>query len=375
MFMTPKTKTQDTRLSQGFTLVELLVVITIIGILIALLLPAVQAAREAARSMQCKNNLKQIGLGLMNYESAAGSFPAGESPVGDQGFGHPMFITILPYLESTAFFDKYLTGSSDGWYEFYLGPSGDLARKPMAVYECPSVGDWPEVPHRRDYYGCMGGSDKGGSNVRWTGARGTEFVNGLFTIGRWRTIADISDGTSNTIAVGESVHPQKWGMGNGYGDEKVGGPTAWAIGCSCVPTNDSGHWKCEFGGWWSTARGLKSTLHAINARLGPPLLEPNDDNYPFGSTHPGGGVVRLRRRACRLSERNDGFRRIPGTFHLQRRRVGSGRVTEACVCRIRNKQHDGGGLRGRAACWRAVAAKSCRQRRPSTERSPSRASR
>ena len=83
----------------AFTLVELLVVITIIGILISLLLPAVQAAREAARRLQCQNNLKQIGLAIHNYENANGMFPPGGLSSKAGGYGFSWLVRILPYIE------------------------------------------------------------------------------------------------------------------------------------------------------------------------------------------------------------------------------------------------------------------------------------
>src|SRR5512135_122792 len=105
--------------SRGFTLIELLVVIAVIGILVALLLPAVQAAREAARRMQCSNNLKQIGLALHNYHDANKKFPFGSrggSSWAQTGIkdGTNWRVSILPYLEQTALYSKLNFGGSFG---------------------------------------------------------------------------------------------------------------------------------------------------------------------------------------------------------------------------------------------------------------------
>ena len=130
------------RPSDGFTLVELLVVIAIIGVLVGLLLPAVQAAREAARRTQCTNNLKQIGLGLANYESARGHFPPGQfKPAGlkeNAALAWPVW--HLPYMEQTPLYDRIdftvdLRQAPNNMPDL-TGPVNSI----IAAYVCPSTG-------------------------------------------------------------------------------------------------------------------------------------------------------------------------------------------------------------------------------------------
>ena len=219
---------------RGFTLVELLVVIAIIGILVSLLLPAVQAAREAARSMQCKNNLKQIGLALHNYESTFRSFPpgfisrvtgtwpgGGNDPVPEIGPGWSAAAMMLPQLEESALYEKI---------NFSLpitDPANQFARSSdVPGYRCPSdtwtgpVSVWPTTIGINDlaamsYVGVLGGADPTGNGP--TGsylARYEEFpFNGMFHRNKAIRHADIFDGTSNTIGIGERSNmfsPNGW---------------------------------------------------------------------------------------------------------------------------------------------------------------------
>ncbi|MEX0865883.1 MAG: DUF1559 domain-containing protein, partial [Pirellulales bacterium] len=146
----------------GFTLVELLVVIAIIGILIALLLPAVQSAREAARRVQCSNNLKQIGLALLNYEFTYGAFPAGasisipEQCSGNDCRGNPMYVAMLPFLELRNIEQSYDYDVNWGWAAWWNANSG-LATQTIGVYQCPSEGRFAEYPNHRLYFGVTGG--------------------------------------------------------------------------------------------------------------------------------------------------------------------------------------------------------------------------
>ncbi len=135
----------------GFTLVELLVVIAIIGVLVALLLPAVQAAREAARRMQCGNNLKQLALAMHNYHDVHQNFPANNPLVvrpqdGLRYVQGPWNLAILPFVEQSTLFDAW--NHNLGFGE---GNNRNLVRTALPFFHCPStpnpqVADFPRRP-------------------------------------------------------------------------------------------------------------------------------------------------------------------------------------------------------------------------------------
>jgi len=270
----------------GFTLVELLVVIAIIGVLVALLLPAVQAAREAARRTQCTNNLKQLGLALHNYESAFGTFPAGsaieipEECNGGDCRGDSMFVVLFPYLEQSQMDDVY-KNSTDvaggfGWVSFAT-TALDFVETSIPAYLCPSQDKWGDFLNRKDYFGCAGGRN----TPHAPGTYGHNFVDGAFYANSFTRLGEIIDGTSQTIAIGEGTHPHIAGAGPGYLNPDMGGPTWWYMGGGVVSQTDP---DANQG----SGRVLCTTFNPLNSLHIPMPGLSFENNVPFGSEHPGG---------------------------------------------------------------------------------------
>ncbi len=248
----------------GFTLIELLVVITIIGVLIALLLPAVQAAREAARRSQCTNNLKQIGLALHNYESMHGAFPSGgEStyygvtpPATQFVDGTSTFTKILPYLDQNNTFNTYNFSFE---YNDIRGFNGTAVATRVAVYTCPSSpnsGAYNGVPDpqgnglrfARTDYGptCYTDIDPQGlPNAAYVGTatplrNKLTRMDGLLAAGM-TPIASVRDGLSNTIAIGEDAGRDDYCL-SPY-DESYLGPQFTNAPRANIPTGQRRYWR------------------------------------------------------------------------------------------------------------------------------------
>lgn len=278
---------------RGFTLVELLVVIAIIGVLIGLLLPAVQAARESARRMSCTNNLKQIGLAMLNYENALKVFPPGRngcdgsqsSPAvpcltetDSQRQAASAFVLILPYMEGSNWSNLAAFENGGIWsYDPAQAWRNDIKRvnlvtsRPPAMV-CPSSMDEPvytqtwensfnaPVPPATGSYALSSGH----FGPSYTVAPETKYYNtGMFLYKLTKTAQEVTDGLSNTFLAGEVV-----------GSHTGASRNVW--------TMSARHESC-----------LRTTENPLNTPPGKGVcLDPYGigcQNGAFGSEHTGGG--------------------------------------------------------------------------------------
>lgn len=205
----------------GFTLVELLVVIAIIGILVALLLPAIQAAREAARRTQCNNHEKQIALALHNYHDTVGRFPFaticyinGPSPGQSTNARQSWYHMILPYVEQAPYYDQIRPRIENnefpgGWPE---------ATVVVETFMCPSDAVNPKTTNQGfhgNYVPCHGSGNAGS---------GAGVTDGIFYPLSRTKLTDIKDGTSNTVMLGEIRLQRDGTAAEGVGNVVCGSP-------------------------------------------------------------------------------------------------------------------------------------------------------
>lgn len=307
----------------GFTLVELLVVIAIIGILVALLLPAVQAAREAARRMSCGNNLKQYGIALHNYHDTYKTLPGagdwGNTAAGPwNNPGLSWQARILPYAEQQALYDSInfnISGNNNagppGNFGYHsLSGGKEVQSIPLPYGFCPSddsehvvSADWGFQFAQTSYGGNMGSqatpSANGAcnhwytkgihhENLAWNADHGNtwrkEDISGIFgrALMTQMGFESITDGTSNTIMVGEIIsnshdHNQGWAGYNGKGNAH----TSTSVPINTMVTLATSEPDCVARGWGNPGTGTAPACGCFTK---------SNWNYSWGfrSRHPGG---------------------------------------------------------------------------------------
>ncbi|QDU62437.1 hypothetical protein Pan216_33040 [Planctomycetes bacterium Pan216] len=288
------------RSRMGFTLVELLVVIAIIGVLVGLLLPAVQQAREAARRMQCSNNLKQIGVALHNYHDEQGTLPIGslfQDHASPWGSNRTSWLTrILPMLDRTSLFDQINFNRHPG----YGGDNSTAQATQINAFRCPS--DPTRVVSTRtdyaptNYVACIGnaiGVNGEGGDPSNTGklcpagywcqvAFNNGQQRGVFSANSHTRFREVSDGLSKTMMVSEAIagFPHLRGSGGEFSDAE----TRTCVGSSPTTLNDRayGWFGREFKNW------TYSTLRTPNAKVDDCMRYDSLGNFAARSYHPGG---------------------------------------------------------------------------------------
>jgi prepilin-type N-terminal cleavage/methylation domain-containing protein len=283
------------RRTRGFTLIELLVVIAIIAILIALLLPAVQQAREAARRAQCKNNLKQLGLALHNYESSHSAFPLGR-------VGYPKVFSahaqLLPYLDGSNLYNliDFNTAPNFGAPSAPMTQNEIAARAVIPGYLCPSD------------FGRTAGSEFGplnypasvGSGVNRLATGGVDSSSiktgdGVMYSGSATKFRDVTDGLSNTAAFSEST----LGPGgnpsspSGSAPQKPDSEVLELTGATVTTTASCGS---SSGGNWSGLRGAKWLNGHYGDTLYNHFYNPNSRQYDCGNASHNYGLTAARSR-------------------------------------------------------------------------------
>ncbi|UUO08278.1 DUF1559 domain-containing protein [Blastopirellula sp. J2-11] len=297
------------RTSSGFTLVELLVVIAIIGVLIALLLPAVQQAREAARRMSCQNNLKQIGLALQNYHDTYQRFPAGSTVGVPYTKSINWRVSILPYIDQMPLYQQLDFSTTIFWGHSSAMPQV-LADARIAMFQCPSstfgmtnrkdfpssgltIGSVERDSQVMDYVGVVGAyPDPADRDNVCTGSSalvgGAFCENGIMRTLRGVGLNECVDGSSNTIVIAEQS-----GQVNGIeiSANTLGGWHGWVFNTTGTPYT--------LGTDISTYAGGNMYTCALTTVRVPPNTywksgAPSNANLPYrpntivNSYHPGG---------------------------------------------------------------------------------------
>jgi prepilin-type N-terminal cleavage/methylation domain-containing protein len=312
---------------RGFTLIELLVVIAIIAILIALLLPAVQQAREAARRTQCKNNLKQIGLGLHNYHDIYDTLPPGALASSVGGWGASWYMRILPQIDQAPLYSQItFSGAHHGWTASAAGGAGPegtangaaLARADISWAICPSS----PLEKKRDtgsvrttitqYHGISGATTGNGYTVaaanQALSSGGIITGTGSLVVGRSIGFKDMTDGTTNVMVVGEASN-FVWTAAPAAGGSKtvpVNGAHGIMMGAANLTTVEASP-----GGSFERVFNCTTVRYSPNAPAVPSDTASwpgTGDNYgpnnPLSSAHTGGVQVLLGDGSARFISDN-----------------------------------------------------------------------